>query len=30
MPAQTLKTLIQKVSTGATLTQDEIRRALKS
>ncbi len=29
MPAQTLKTLIQKVSTGATLTQDEIRRALE-
>lgn len=28
MPAETLKTLIQKVSTGATLSQDEIRTAL--
>jgi anthranilate phosphoribosyltransferase len=29
MPIQTLKTLIQKVSTGATLSQDEIRSALE-
>jgi anthranilate phosphoribosyltransferase len=29
MPIQTLKTLIQKVSTGATLSQDEIRNALE-
>ena len=29
MPAQTLKRLIQKVSTGATLTPDEIRAALE-
>ncbi len=29
MPAQTLKALIQKVSTGATLTPDEIRAALE-
>jgi anthranilate phosphoribosyltransferase len=28
MPAQTLKVLIQKVSTGATLSQDEMRTAL--
>lgn len=28
MPAKTLKTLIQKVSTGATLSSDEIRSAL--
>jgi anthranilate phosphoribosyltransferase len=29
MPAQTLRTLIQKVSTGATLSPDEIRAALE-
>jgi anthranilate phosphoribosyltransferase len=29
MPAQTLKALIQKVSTGATLSTDEIRAALE-
>ena len=29
MPMQTLRALIQKVSTGATLTQDEIRAALE-
>ncbi len=29
MPAQTLKALIQKVSTGATLSPDEIRAALE-
>ncbi|MDX2158598.1 MAG: anthranilate phosphoribosyltransferase [Hyphomicrobiaceae bacterium] len=29
MPAQTLKSLIQKVSTGAALTSDEIRAALE-
>jgi anthranilate phosphoribosyltransferase len=29
MPVQTLKALIQKVSTGATLTPDEIRAALE-
>ena len=29
MPEQTLKTLIQKVSTGATLSEDEIRTALE-
>lgn len=29
MPKETLKALIQKVSTGATLTQDEIRTALE-
>lgn len=29
MPSQTLKALIQKVSTGATLTPDEIRAALE-
>ena len=29
MPAQTLKALIQKVSTGATLTETEIRTALE-
>ena len=29
MPAQTLKSLIQKVSTGATLSTDEIRAALE-
>ncbi len=29
MPAQTLRALIQKVSTGATLTPDEIRAALE-
>jgi anthranilate phosphoribosyltransferase len=30
MPAQTLKALIQKVSTGATLSTDEIRAALET
>lgn len=29
MPVQTLRNLIQKVSTGATLTEDEIRAALE-
>jgi anthranilate phosphoribosyltransferase len=29
MPAQTLKALIQKVATGTTLTEDEIRTALE-
>ena len=29
MPVQTLKTLIQKVSTGSTLSEDEIRTALE-
>ena len=29
MPPHKLKTLIQKVSTGATLTPDEIRTALE-
>lgn len=29
MPTQTLKTLIQKVSTGATLSEEEIREALE-